>query len=297
MSLLALETDGTDWPNRVLSRMVHAAGLNWHVQDTGIGPGSALVLLHGTGASTHSWAGLLPILGQGSRVVACDLPGHAFTSRPRGGAASLDSMARLVPALLNALEISPAAVIGHSAGAAVALRAVLDGQLAPVPVVGINAALKPFPGAMGKIAPALARALFLNPFAAFLFARKAMDRAAVEKVLAGTGSRLTPAQIDWYHRLFQNAGHIDATLGMMAKWDLASLWEDLPRLESPLHLLVASHDRTVPPGDARQIQARVPHATITTLPGLGHLVHEEAPEVVATAIGRCLAPVPHEVAA
>lgn len=297
MSLLALETDGTDWPNRQYSRMVSAASLNWHVQDTGAGPGEALVLLHGTGASTHSWAGLLPELARDFRVVACDLPGHAFTSRPRGGAASLEAMAQLVPALLKAIEITATAVIGHSAGAAVALRAVLDGQLAPVPVVGINAALKPFPGAMGKIAPVMARALFLNPFAAFLFARKAMDRSAVEKVLNGTGSRLSKGQVDWYHRLFQNAGHIDATLGMMAKWNLPDLWDDLPRLQSPLHLIVGGHDRTVPPGDARLIKARVPQTTITTLPGLGHLAHEEAPDAVATAIRQLLAPVPHEAAA
>jgi magnesium chelatase accessory protein len=290
MSLLALETDGTDWPNRHLSKMVKAAGLSWHVQDSGAGQAKALVLLHGTGASTHSWAGLLPELAKDHRVIACDLPGHAFTSRPRGGAASLETMASLVPALLAELGIAPSAVVGHSAGAAVALRAVLDGKLAPLPVIGINAALKPFPGIAGKVAPALARALFLNPFAAFLFARRAMDRAAVEKVLSSTGSRLTPEQIDFYHRLFQNAGHIDSTLGMMAKWNLPDLWRDLPRLQSPLHLIVGAHDRTVPPADARLICDLVPQSTITSLAGLGHLAHEEAPMIVADAIRAALTP-------
>jgi magnesium chelatase accessory protein len=289
-SALNLERDGADWPNRSMSRMVRAGSLNWHVQDSGAGPGKALVLLHGTGASTHSWGGLLPLLAQGQRVYAMDLPGHGFTSRPRGGAASLESMAALVPALLEADGIVPSAIIGHSAGVAVALRAILNGTLAPVPVIGLNAALKPFGGAAGAIFPALARALFLNPFAAFLFARRAMDRQAVEKVMSGTGSRLSARQIDWYHQLFQNAGHIEATLGMMAKWNLKDLWHDLPRLTSPLHLIVGGHDRTVPPTDARAIQALVRHATVSTLPGLGHLAHEEAPEKVAAAIIAALEP-------
>ena len=45
-------TDGRDWPNHAASRFVEAAGMRWHVQVMGSGP--ALLLLHGTGAATHS---------------------------------------------------------------------------------------------------------------------------------------------------------------------------------------------------------------------------------------------------
>ena len=78
------EREGRDWPNRTYSRFVQAARLRWHVQLMGDGP--ALLLLHGTGAATHSWRALAPLLAERFTVVAPDLPGHGFTQgRPAAG--------------------------------------------------------------------------------------------------------------------------------------------------------------------------------------------------------------------
>ncbi len=69
---LAFETDGADWPNRDASRFVRSGRLLWHVQVLGDGPD--LLLLHGTGASTHSVAALARRLAGRFRVIAPDLP-------------------------------------------------------------------------------------------------------------------------------------------------------------------------------------------------------------------------------
>lgn len=80
------ERDGADWPNRAASRFVTASGLTWHVQAMGAPEAPVLLLLHGTGAATHSWAGLAPLLAARFRVIAPDLPGHGFTDPlPPGG--------------------------------------------------------------------------------------------------------------------------------------------------------------------------------------------------------------------
>ena len=52
--------DGAAWPNHAVSRLVDAGGVRWHVQRMGRGP--VLLLVHGTGASTHSWRALMPLL-------------------------------------------------------------------------------------------------------------------------------------------------------------------------------------------------------------------------------------------
>ena len=84
--------EGRDWPNRDASRFVDVGRVKWHVQVMGSGP--ALLLLHGTGAATHSWRDLLPLLARDFTVIASDLPGHGFTEgRPAGGLA--------MPAFLN----------------------------------------------------------------------------------------------------------------------------------------------------------------------------------------------------
>lgn len=270
---LRLDPDGDGWPNRAASRMVASGGLDWHVQMAGAGP--VVLLLHGTGASTHSWGQLFPLLAQDFTVVALDLPGHGFTSAPRSGAASLPQMAALVDGLLTQLGLEPVAMVGHSAGAAVALRMVLDTRRRPAVVIGINAALIPFPGLAGRVFPALARALFLNPFAAGLVARRAQDTERVDRLLDNTGSAVPPWSRAIYQRLFANRHHVDATLGMMAKWDLATLWDDLPRVAVPVRLIATDNDRTVPPASADKAVAQMKLGQAIHVPRLGHLAHEE----------------------
>ena len=86
------QREGRDWPNREASRFVRAAGLMWHVQIMGAGP--VLLLAHGTGAATHSWRALAPLLAQHFTIVAPDLPGHGFTEAPGTARLSLPGMAR-----------------------------------------------------------------------------------------------------------------------------------------------------------------------------------------------------------
>ena len=54
---------------------------------------------------------------------------------------------------------------------------------------------------------------------------------------------------------------------------------------SPVLLVVGAGDRAVPPGDARAVVQRLPDARIETLPGAGHLIHEEKPADIAALIG------------
>ncbi len=71
-----------DWPGRSVSRIVQSKPHRWHVQVTGKGPD--VLLLHGAGASSHSWASLIGHLDTSHRVIALDLPGHGWTRSPRG---------------------------------------------------------------------------------------------------------------------------------------------------------------------------------------------------------------------
>lgn len=271
--------EGRDWPNCEASRFVLASGLRWHVQVMGSGP--PLLLLHGTGAATHSWRDLAPLLARDFTVVAPDLPGHGFTDTPDGDGLSLNGMAREVAALLQALEIEPAFAVGHSAGAAIALRMAIDRGLAPGGIVSLNGALQPFPGAGGHIFPAIAQLLFLNPMAQQLFAWRASRPDAVARLLKGTGSTIDDQGLELYRRLMSTTGHVAGTLGMMARWDLNPLQGDLPRITAPLTLVAAGGDLAVPPRVADEAKARVAHATVIGLAGLGHLAHEEAPEQAA----------------
>ena len=276
--------DGATWPHREASRFVSAGGLRWHVQQMGPAPAEAptLLLIHGTGASTHSWRGVAPLLAEHGHVIAVDLPGHGFSTLPTTQQAmSLPGMARGLGALLAALKVAPQAVVGHSAGVAIGARLCLDGLASPRTLIGINAALLPLGGAAGRMFSPLAKLMALNSWAPRLFAWRASDAATVRRMIAGTGSTIDAEGIALYARLMQSPGHVAAALAMMANWDLAPLARALPQLRPPLLLLTGSNDRTLPPAHAATVAALVPAARSVALPGLGHLAHEEQPARVA----------------
>ena len=269
------------WPNREASRFVTAGGLRWHVQVMGAGP--FLLLIHGTGAATHSWRALAPVLAQHFTVVAPDLPGHGFTELPAASRLSLPGMAQAVGALLAALAIRPDLAVGHSAGAAILLRMCLDRQITPRGVVSLNGALLPMEGLPGQFFLPLARLLTGVPLLPSLFAWRARDPATVAKLLDGTGSRLDPEGVRLYGRLMANSRHAAGALGMMANWDLRPLAAALPSLAVPLLLIAGARDRTIPPAQSTRVRAMVPGASLATQPG-GHLAHEEDPAATASLI-------------
>ncbi len=281
------DKEGLGWPNRAASRFVDAGRLRWHVQvmqhaDAAV---PVALLLHGTGAATHSWRDMMPLLAKDFTVVAPDLPGHGFTTgRPPGGLA-MSAMAAAVSELMAAMTVVPALIVGHSAGAAIAVRMAIDAQSKPAAVIGLNAALMPFPGIAAKIFPTLARMLFVNPFAPHIFAGIARQSGEVGRFLArSTGSKIDAAGADFYGRLFATPGHCAGAITMMADWDLETLSRDLPKLSVPLLLIHGEGDAAIPLGSANEAAAQVAGASVATLPGLGHLAHEEDPHRVAAMI-------------
>jgi magnesium chelatase accessory protein len=275
--------EGQGWPNAEFSRFVAAGGLTWHVQVAGTGP--VLLLLHGTGAATHSWRNLLPLLTPHFTVITPDLPGHGFTRGVLNDGPTLPGVARAVAALLSALDMDPVMVAGHSAGAAIGLRMVLDGLVTPTSFVALSPALLPFPGLAAQLFPTLAKILFLNPFAPHIFARMAGPTREVERfMLKSTGSTIDAASVEFYARLFRKPAHIRGTISMMASWDLEPLKRDLPRVAVPVRVFHGDRDTAIPMGKAREAAALIPHATFERLERLGHLAHEEDPGHVARVI-------------
>ena len=273
---------GTLWPHSDASQFVTAAGVVWHVQRFGRGP--AALLLHGTGASTHSWADLAPLLAHHFSVIAVDLPGHGLSGALPPSRMSLPGVASVLAELLQAIGTRPVIGVGHSAGAAVLARMALDRTIEPRALVSLNGALLPLHGWAGQFFSPLAKVLALNPVVPRLFAWRAGKPAAVERLIAATGSSLTSEQTAHYARLIGDSRHVAGALAMLAHWDLRPLARDLPRLTPELLLVVAQGDRTLPPAHAKRVEAILPRAKRTEIPLLGHLAHEEEPRTVSALI-------------
>jgi magnesium chelatase accessory protein len=269
-----------DWPNSDHSEFIQTQHIKWHVQRWG---GSArkkttILLLHGTGAATHSWRDVAPLLAKQHQVISVDLPGHAFTSRPSRRWMTLEGMAASIAELLKACEVQPDYIVGHSAGAAIAIKMALLNLSAPKKIFSFNGALLPMESLSGQLFSPIAKLLVLNPFVPRLFSWRANDPAMVTALLKGTGSDIDEKGNALYAKLIQNHQHAAGALAMMASWDLDSLKRDLPKLTTPLLLVVAENDKTILPSVAHRVKLLLPQAQILTMKNLGHLAHEEDPE-------------------
>lgn len=272
-----------DWPGRSVSRIVPSKPHRWHVQVTGEGPD--VLLLHGAGASSHSWAPLIGHLDKTRRVIALDLPGHGWTRSPRGRA-RLGDVAADIAALCAQEGWAPDLVIGHSAGGAVSLELARQGRIHPRHMVIVNGALENFRGAAGWLFPTMAKMLALNPLTGFLISQGTRSTQQVRSILSSAGTDLDETGLSHYARLIQRRAHVDGTLAMMAQWSLDDLNRALPQIATPTLFIHGEKDGAVAVRVAERAAAAMPQAELVVLPDIGHLAHEEAPARVAKEIDR-----------
>lgn len=270
-------------PSELLQLQLQAGALRWRVQRAGSQAGlPRLLLLHGTGSSLQSWAPCLPGLAEHFSLLIPDLPGHGGTEGFADGQASPARMAQALGELLAALDWQPELVAGHSAGAAVMVQMCLDGLLPQARgLLAVNGALQPLPGLMGVVAPAVAKlAARSGAWLPAWVTRHAGQPRALKNLIASTGSRLDEAGVQHYRELLAQPAHVRGVLDMLASWRLEDLQARLPELRTPLWLAAGLADRTVAPVQSLELARWLPGASFHPLPGLGHLAHEEAPEVV-----------------
>jgi magnesium chelatase accessory protein len=272
-----------NWPNRAASRSLRVGPLDWHVQVAGTGP--TLLLLHGSGASAHSWADLLPRLAPHATVVAPDLPGHGYTIGAALDSLSLPRLREALAALLRALALpAPVLVVGHSAGAALALRWALDADTPPRAVLGLNPSLVAPPALyLQWIAPLLNPVATSSPVTSLL-ARVAGRFGLVDRLLASTGSAVPAAQRACYQRLFADPAHVRGAMGFMAAADLTALLPACAALRCPVVFVVGTRDAWIPGAALQAVLSRhFAGAEVEHWPG-GHLLHEQDPARAAARV-------------
>jgi magnesium chelatase accessory protein len=238
-------------------------------------PGPSSLACSGNG----QWRDLIPKLAETHHVLALDLPGHGFTASPPRAFSGLNEMAGAIADLMLSEGWEPNRIIGHSAGAAIALRL---SQILPVDrIVGINPALDNFQGVAGWLFPLLARALAMNPLTAKLFTMGASD-ARARRLIQGTGSKLNEEGYRFYTRLMADKDHVNGALNMMARWSLDDLMASLPNTRARCLFLIGDQDLAVPPSVGVEAAKRLPYAN--AFEDVGHLMHEENPEAAVIAI-------------
>lgn len=233
------------------------------VRDGGDGPGT-LLCLHGFLDGTEAWNALLPELS-GVRVVRVQQRGHGDSTAP-AGACSIDDLAADTVALLAALGLEHAILVGHALGGLVALKAALR---APERVAGLLLI-----SAFSEIEPRAAehwrhvvRAGEVNKLQGLA---RSMYGPTSRRSVDGDGIALT--EIARAHQQLATAP-VTAALGT---------------IHCPTVVLAGESD-AAGSAAARTLAATIPGARLEIVPGVGAAPHVDAPATVAAAARALLA--------
>lgn len=262
-----------DWPNKSFSRHIQAGDLSWHVQIAGSGPAHVL-LLHGTGSSAHTWGDLFTDLAKTYTVIAPDLPGHGFTKNHGIKNLNLDALAIKLAELREALNIEYFDhIIGHSAGATLALSYTLNNKQAKT-IIGLNPSLINLPGAYHKfIAP------FINPIVTSSFFTSILSdllphTKMIDSLIDSTNTKLVTEKRARYKTLFKDTDHLNGSMSFMAGTDIQSLLDHSKQIKSKLTFVLSEDDGWIPVQALRKvIDQYFNTAKVIEIKG-GHLFHE-----------------------
>ena len=262
------------------SDFIEVNGQVVHVRD--VGPRqdpSPIVLIHGTGASLHTWEGWVQALQGRRRVITFDLPGFGLTG-PFGGRYPPDdyrgdTYARFVIDLLDALKVPRAVLGGNSLGGEVAWRVAVMAPQRVERLVLVDASGPDFEPESVPMGFLIARTPGLNLLTEHLLPR-ALVAASVANV-CGDPQRLTPELVDRYFELTLREGNRRALGIRLRQFVRGEHAERIGTIRQPTLILWGGRDRLIPPSVGRTFQASIPGSRLVVFDELGHVPHEEDP--------------------
>lgn len=285
-------------------RMIEVAGATLHVADIGPrdAPGPPVVMIHG--ASSNLEVMRLPLgdgLARDHRVILIDRPGHGWSPRARTEDSTPAVQAAMIDEALEKLGIGPAIVVVHSWSGALGARMALDypGRVAGLMMLAPVA--YPWPGGVGwynnvittpVIGPLLAYTITL-PLGWFLAEPGARAAFLPQSMPDGFVSNTATSLLLRPREFLANARDL-VTLK-------AAVAEQAPRygeIKVPTTVISGELDSTVSTGiHSVPFVAAVPGARLIVLPGVGHMVQNAAPELVASEIEAMIGQLRHHAAA
>ncbi|HWZ58120.1 MAG TPA: alpha/beta fold hydrolase [Gemmatimonadaceae bacterium] len=248
------------------------------------GAGEPLVLLHGLFTSSHLWSGVAACLPLGHRTVILDHLGHGRSDPPSPDAAlGIAGHADRALALLDALGIRRACLVGHGLGAEVAQAIAVRHPARVTRLALINAA--PL-GAERALADRLLRALIPSAGAlpGPLLLGALRRRIAAGYLDADRGARA----IDHYLRPFATPTGRDVIVAQLKALADDELTDDIAQITVPTIVATGDADPVATPAVAQALAARIPGATVASIGAVGHYAPDESPEHTMRAIRHLL---------
>ncbi|MEO1044185.1 MAG: alpha/beta hydrolase [Pseudomonadota bacterium] len=250
-------------------------GQTVHVRDTGPRDAPVLLLMHGSGASLHTWEGWAEALGDSYRVIRYDHAGHGLTGPHVANDYSAAGQSDMVHMLMQNLGIESYIVAGNSMGGRIAWHHALDHPEAVRALILVDPSGAPQPAdASLPIGFRLAQNDMLKPILGVM-----TPRSIIAETLKGSVAEpeaITDEQIDRYWHLLRYPGNREAmfnpgTGDPSRKHDS----EQIASISVPVLLLWGAQDQLIPVESAEWFDNILPDSTLVIYGDLGHIPMEE----------------------
>lgn len=268
------------------------SGASAHIREEGNPQGPALVLVHGSNASLHTWEPWVAALGDTYRIISMDLPGHGLTGQVPGDDYSREGMASFLHELVTTLGVERFALAGNSMGGGVAALYTLEHPERVSALILVDSAGIPVERNEEDVPLAfrLARMPVVNELMGFILPRSVVEQG-VRKVFVDQ-SKVTDEMVSRYFDLTLHEGNRDATRMRFASYaarDEEAFAARLDGIETPTLILWGDKDGLIPVSAAHEFKKRIPQAELVILENVGHVPMEEVPEESAAAVRAFLA--------
>lgn len=263
--------------------LIEVAGVRLHLRDNGPKDAPAVILIHGFGSSLHTWEPWAQVLAADHRVIRFDLPGSGLSAAdPTGDYTDARSLQLLV-ALMDRLGVAHASVVGHSIGGRIAWTFAARHPERVDKLVLVAPDGFASPGFTYGTAPEVPSSVQLMRYVL----PKPLLRMSLEPAYADP-SLLSDALTTRYHDLMLAPGSRDALIARMQQTTLVDPLPLLRGIRAPTLLLWGAADAMIPVANAADYLKAIPDARLVSLPGVGHLPHEEAAQRSIVPVGAFL---------
>ena len=277
-------------------RFVEADDVRIFYQEMGPSDGVPVILMHGTGSWSEIWRETMEALSEnGIRVIAIDIPPFGFSSKPVGSAAySTLKQGKRINALLDALQIDKAILVGHSVGSRPTMEALLQKPERIERLVLVDAALgfstdstkaqflqndpafytKFFFG-FKMLRNGLTRSTGTNPtftrniLESFVYNKQAITQTHLDLLREPlVVQNLSVAYGDWFEQLLVNAPH----KGLSANFD------NYRGVTIPVFLIWGVEDNITPLWQGKALEKLFPNSKLCVIENTGHIPYIESPQ-------------------
>ena len=253
------------------SKFMDFEGMRIHYRDEG--EGETIVLLHGTGASLHTWDSWTEILKKKYRVIRFDLPAYGLTGEDPKKRYSTKDYVEILNTLMNRLEVEKFHLAGNSLGGLVAW---LYTSYYPERV---NKLLLLDPSGFGfsktPLVIWLAKTALINSIIQYITPR-AFIKKNLEEVYYDS-SLIRDETIDRYHELSLYKGNRKAFIER-AKLDRKDDTNRLKLIKAPTLIIWGAEDEWIPVSNALLFKKEIANSRLVVMPKTGHIPMEEKPK-------------------